>query len=283
MKQRVITGVIAVVVLLAVLALSGTFVYPTAVILLSLIGTFEMLRCVGGVANPFYTVPSLVYALTCPLLAVFYRYGAIVAVTFAYLCVLFLFTVFFSDKVKVTKACVVFSTVLYIVVCFTCLLRLRYVTTDGGERIGHFVYLLVLVGAWVTDTFAYFTGFFVGKHKLCPTISPKKTVEGAVGGMLFCMAAFVLYGVILALLYPTITPNYLGLAVIGLVMSALAQCGDLLMSVIKRAYGVKDFGTLFPGHGGVLDRFDSVLLLSPFLLYLCEDGHFFRFFFHFKI
>ena len=139
------------------------------------------------------------------------------------------------------------------------------VGSNSGRMVGQYIYLLVFLAAWITDTFAYFTGFFFGKHKLCPNISPKKTVEGAVGGVVFCIISFLVYGIVVSGMFK-IQPNYVGLAVVGLVMSVLAQVGDLLASVIKRTYGVKDYGRVFPGHGGVLDRFDSVLLLAPFLL-----------------
>jgi phosphatidate cytidylyltransferase len=119
----------------------------------------------------------------------------------------------------------------------------------------------------MTDTFAYFTGMLFGKHKLIPAVSPKKTVEGAVGGTLFAIGFTVLYGFIIGKV-SSASPNYLALVLVSLLVSILSQCGDLVMSLIKRKYGIKDYGKLFPGHGGVLDRFDSIIVTSACIYFL---------------
>jgi len=129
----------------------------------------------------------------------------------------------------------------------------------------------------VTDTFAYFSGRLFGKHKLIPAVSPKKTVEGSVGGTLFAVILTVLYGFVIGQVSEA-TPNYIALAVVALVVSLLSQCGDLVMSLVKRRFGIKDYGKLFPGHGGVLDRFDSVVITAPtlyFLITLVPNFHLF--------
>lgn len=277
MKQRIITGAVFGVLVLVVLFLSHTVVYPAVMTVLCIIGTAEMLRCIGTFKNAYLSLPSLLFAAAFPVLSFGYRYGVLAAAAFAYLVLLLIMSVIFNEKINVQGVCSTFAMVLYIAVCFSSLIKLRYVTTEvggsGGENIGKYIYLLVFIAAWITDTFAYFTGFFFGKHKLCPKISPKKTIEGSVGGTLFCVIAFLIYGFALSLLFD-FSPNYPGLAVVGILMSVLAQLGDLLASVIKRTYGIKDYGKLFPGHGGVLDRFDSVLLLAPMLLVLVEDAQF---------
>jgi len=124
------------------------------------------------------------------------------------------------------------------------------------------VFLLPFIGAWTTDTGAYFVGRFLGKHKLAPTISPKKTVEGALGGVLVCILCMVAYGLIVNRWFDG-DFSLVFLAVAGLVLSVLSQVGDLSLSIIKREYNIKDYGVLFPGHGGILDRFDSVLFTAP--------------------
>jgi phosphatidate cytidylyltransferase len=129
--------------------------------------------------------------------------------------------------------------------------------------------LLVFICAWGTDTFAYFTGLFFGKHKLIPHVSPKKTVEGAVGGAVGSMILCLVYARILALLtvYQGDIRFYIMFAVLGLAASMLAQIGDLAASALKRDCEIKDFGTIFPGHGGIMDRFDSVVFIAPFIYY----------------
>ncbi|SHG93458.1 phosphatidate cytidylyltransferase [Tepidibacter thalassicus] len=119
---------------------------------------------------------------------------------------------------------------------------------------------LVFIIAWMTDTFAYFSGYFFGKNKLIPEVSPKKTVEGSIGGILGSSLSCVLFGSLFNL-------NLLHMAVIGLIGSIIAQFGDLFASSIKRFLGIKDYGKLIPGHGGILDRFDSIIFTAPFVYY----------------
>ncbi len=130
--------------------------------------------------------------------------------------------------------------------------------------------ILIFVCAWSTDTFAYFTGYFLGKHKLIPHVSPKKTVEGAIGG--------VIGSILISIAYLAVTKNIMNIddmniwdniyvhgAVIGLVGGICSQLGDLAASAIKRDTGIKDFGNIFPGHGGFMDRFDSVMFITPLI------------------
>jgi len=121
---------------------------------------------------------------------------------------------------------------------------------------------LVFLTAFGTDIMAYFTGMAFGKHKLCPNLSPKKSVEGAVGGVLGSVALCVLFGWLLG--YGRMLMSF---AVIGLVGSIAAQLGDLSASALKRRMGIKDYGNLIPGHGGIMDRFDSVLFTAPLIYY----------------
>ena len=123
---------------------------------------------------------------------------------------------------------------------------------------GKIIWLVLLI-SFGTDVFAYFTGFFIGKRKLCEDISPKKTIEGAIGGILGSLVLASLFGIIA---YPQHRYEFMLLGVLG---SVVAQAGDLIASMLKRNMGIKDFGNLIPGHGGILDRFDSVILVSPFV------------------
>lgn len=120
---------------------------------------------------------------------------------------------------------------------------------------------LVLFAAFGTDIMAYFSGYLFGKHKLSPKISPKKTVEGAIGGTIGSIVLCTIAG------YIMMPDLILQSAVIGLLGSVAAQLGDLTASMFKRNMGIKDYGDLIPGHGGVLDRFDSVLFTAPFVYY----------------
>ena len=144
---------------------------------------------------------------------------------------------------------------IYVASCLGCLYVLR------GMEQGILLTLLVFVSSWVCDTFAYFVGRTIGKHKLAPVLSPKKSIEGAVGGV----AGSFLVGLLLGHFMDFNSLLIAGISAAGAIVS---QCGDLFASGIKRNYGIKDYGTLIPGHGGILDRFDSVIITAPIIYIL---------------
>lgn len=134
------------------------------------------------------------------------------------------------------------------------------------RKIDKFIVILPFACAWLSDTGAYFIGSLLGKHKLCEKISPKKTVEGAIAGLIFSIIGSVLFISVMT----NFAPNQMAIikfAFIGLAAGAISQIGDLIFSCIKRDCGKKDFGSILPGHGGILDRFDSVLFVLPFIYY----------------
>lgn len=134
---------------------------------------------------------------------------------------------------------------------------------DTNLRVGQFIVLLPLLAAWGADTCALFAGMLFGKHKLAPVVSPKKTVEGAVGGVIGGAVLVLLVSLVLNVTLELEMPLWAAL-VLGGAGAVLGEIGDLSFSVIKRQTGIKDYGHIFPGHGGVLDRFDSVLFVAPF-------------------
>ncbi len=277
MKTRIITAIVAIGILLPVLFFSETPVLPAAMAICSLIAIYEMTSCIGLKKAYALTVPLYLSALGLPFLV---RYAGNIdtvrqAVTaLALVVVLYFLAVltFSHGKYKPTDVSLAFMTAFYILAGFNAIMVLR-----DYELGGKYVYLTVFIGAWVTDTFAYFCGMLLGRggrHKLIPDVSPKKTVEGAIGGIVFCILGMVIYGLVINAV-TDYHANYPILIVGGLLASIVSQIGDLCMSVIKRAYGIKDYGKLFPGHGGVLDRFDSVLAVS---VVLAVFGSFFNFF-----
>lgn len=263
MKTRVITAAVLIAVLIPVLVFSSTPVYPAFFLLLTVIGLFELFRCVGQQKNLVATVPC--YLLAAVFLAST-RYfpadkiaGILGLSSFFVMAWQLCVSVFSGEGYKVTSASLVGVMTVYICFGFSSLVFLRDI--EGGEV----VFLLPFLLPWISDSFAYFSGRAFGKHKLIPEVSPKKTVEGAVGALVCTPLIALLYGFIVSLVTDYL-PNYPLLAIAGVVVSAISQCGDLIASLIKRQFGIKDYSSLFPGHGGVLDRFDSVLITGPFLL-----------------
>ncbi|MGL5756979.1 MAG: phosphatidate cytidylyltransferase [Paraclostridium sp.] len=134
------------------------------------------------------------------------------------------------------------------------------VLTINDFKLGGIYVWLIFIISFMTDTFAYFSGYLFGKHKLIPSISPKKTIEGSIGGILGSTICCVLFGYVFNL-------DIVHMVLVGSLGSVVAQFGDLFASAIKRYVGIKDYGKLIPGHGGILDRFDSVILVAPFVYY----------------
>jgi len=134
---------------------------------------------------------------------------------------------------------------------------------------GRYTVILPFVCAWMSDTGAYFTGLLFGKHKLAKEISPKKTVEGAIGGVIFALLGAIAYIEILVFMkHLTMPPTWvIKFGIIGFCGGIISQFGDLIASCIKRDYNKKDYGTILPGHGGFMDRFDSVIIVIPFVYY----------------
>jgi len=196
-------------------------------------------------------------------------FTALMAVVFfVYMFLMMCYAVFSKGKRDIGDMALVSATTIYITVGFTCLVLLRGLSTEAVANYGLFLFVLVFVGAWVPDGAGYFGGRAFGKHKLIPDVSPKKTVEGAVFGVVFGAISFAVTGLVFSLLgYGA--PNYIALCVTGLVVAVISICGDLIASLIKRKYGIKDYGKLFPGHGGVMDRFDSIIAIAPFLNIIC--------------
>lgn len=264
MLKRTVTAMVGLAILIPILCFSHTYAYVCLVAFLSVVSAYEILGCLGQRKNypvsvPFYAV-SLLIPLISRLFTDMYHFCAFAfGVLFTFMFYLFSLSVFTRGKYQIKDASTVFALGVYIIFAFTSLILLR-----DMEVIGKYVYLLPYVGAWTSDSFAYICGRLFGKHKLIPEVSPKKTVEGMIGGVAFSMLSFVVYGFAVSKIYG-IDANYYVLLAVGAVVSLISQLGDLVASIIKRQYGIKDYGNILPGHGGIMDRFDSILAVSPFL------------------
>ena len=278
MKTRIITAVVALCLLAPVLVWSNTVLLPILLAVCAVVGLAELFACIKMKSAVAIALPCYALAAALPFLIYYLRDQDLIrqiALAAMMLGALYFFTIltFSHGKYKPADVALCFFAAFYIMAGFNSVLVLR-VFEIGGK----YVYLLCFICAWVTDTFAYFCGMLFGrggKHKLLPDVSPKKTVEGSIGGIVFCVLAMVIFGLVVNNLSADLHANYLMLIVGGLLASIVSQVGDLCMSVIKRNYGVKDYGKLFPGHGGVLDRFDSVLAVAVVLASFCSFFDFF--------
>ena len=269
MKSRIITSIIIVAIAIPTFLLSGYIVYPIILALLAGVSVFEIMRVVGCEKNPVLSIPAYLMALSLPVAAFFSsssveRFFLIcTAVIYAFLLYVLVYSVFSDGKIGFSKAARIFCSIAYAILAFTALSAIRYI--DNGV----FCFGIVFIASWVSDVFALLVGTMIGKHKLMPKISPKKTVEGLVGGIIFGTVAMLLYGLLIDLFVADVAVNYIVLAVMGVCLSVLSQIGDLIASTIKREEGVKDFGSLLPGHGGITDRFDSIFSIAVIALIIC--------------
>ncbi len=278
MKTRIITGIIACALMIPVLIFSNTLALPIGMAICSVVSVYEMMSCIGMKKAYILKIPLLLCAGVLPIFirlanSIYIVERAVIAGCFFMALYFFTVLTFSHGKYKLADVAICFMTIFYILAGYNALMIVH-----DYEQGGIFTCLTIFLCAWITDTFAYFCGMLFGrggKHKLIPDVSPKKTVEGSIGGVVFCVAFMLLYGFIIDQCDVGLRPIYMNLFVGGFLASIVSQIGDLLMSVIKRTYGIKDYGKIFPGHGGMLDRFDSVLAVS-IVLSVC--GAFMNFF-----
>lgn len=272
MKTRVISSLVGIAILAVVLCFYETFVFVVGISFISVIAVYELLHSTKLVTNKFVLAWSMIFAAFLPA---FFTVRSkelglpISALFVAGLCIALLR---WHETLSVTGFCAAFTFTILVPSSFSVLILLR----EMYPTMGLFYLFLVLLGAWGSDVGAYFAGRAFGKHKLCPTISPNKTIEGFVGGVISAVICYLVLGLIFTYLTPILYPgvgmtvNYLELLVIAPFCSATGVLGDLFASVIKRQTGIKDYGNIMPGHGGVMDRFDSVLFVSPVLFVLVQ-------------
>ncbi len=265
LKQRVIFGVLGVILAIAVITLCPVYIIGICVGIIALLGLGEFFNVVGVLKSKY---PCALFGF---LFCIAASAGTILLSdnVFEYMlpaCLIFVFLlmlgmVLFRKETSFDNIAAAFTGTLYITVFFLHILLIRQL------ELGKILIWILFISAWATDTFAYFCGKSFGKHKLCPNISPKKTVEGAIGGMVGCIICIFIYCVVIASVNK-FSINIVNLFILSAASSVFSQFGDLAASCIKRDNGVKDYGNLIPGHGGILDRFDSVLLIAPLVYYL---------------
>lgn len=259
-KTRLLSGIVLVAVAL-ILIITGGNVLLAGLTILSLIGIFELYRVfhiektLAGIAG---FIAVLVYYANLlwdfiPDMMIFVL-GTLVVFMAVY--------VFSFPKYKAEQIFAGFLGVFYVAV------MLSYVYQTRELNAGTYIVWLIFLCSWGCDTCAYCVGVLIGKHKMAPKLSPKKSVEGAVGGVLGAALLTVIYGYVFQNQMNLSTEYIFVLAGISAVGALISMVGDLAASAIKRNYNIKDYGKLIPGHGGILDRFDSVIFTAPIIYYL---------------
>ncbi len=258
--QRTISAVFLVIIIAAMLLLGGNTLLLFLTVI-SLIGMSELYR----IWNIHKAVPGIIGYLTATVYYVMLYYNQDrnwLILVFAFVVILMAAYVLSFPKYRIDTVMVSLFGFFYVAVMLSCIYRIRQLES------GIYLVWMVFVCSWISDTFAYLVGVTMGKHKFVPRLSPKKTIEGVIGGIAGAAVVGALYGLILEK-STAIESAVIMCTVIGAVGSVASQIGDLAASAIKRNYDIKDYGKLIPGHGGILDRFDSVIFVSPIIFYLC--------------
>lgn len=256
MKIRIISAIVMLIITVPLVILGGNY-FKVFALLLSLAGTYEFLKIrskdkkipLGLQILSYVTVGALILLNTDPYsISYAFDYKIFVA-----MFILYLFPVVFlndNEKYNINDALCLFGMSLFLGFAFNTILIIRNID------ITYFIFICLIT--IITDTFAYFTGYLIGKHKLCEKISPKKTIEGSIGGSIMGTIVPVLFYVYVI----NGSANIWLLILIVFTLTIVGQIGDLFFSSIKRNYKEKDFSNLIPGHGGILDRLDSLIFVA---------------------
>ena len=276
MKTRIITSVVGLCFLALVLSMFNTIVLDLVVAALCLLGVHEAFAAFGFKTGQLYLyAPFVPFTILVMLSHGSAARAALLPAAFVFMLYLCVCVILKHRTVDVAKLSGFVCLSGLMMLCFYSLVELkRLLPYETYHYDAVFFVLLALCYAWGGDSAAYFAGRFLGKHKLAPEVSPNKTVEGAIGGV----CGSVLLGVLATWIYSTLANRlemftagrvsgklYLLIALMGAVASVLGILGDLFASAVKRQCGIKDYGSIFPGHGGILDRFDSVMFIAPFV------------------
>ncbi len=271
MVKRIVTAFVAILVGVSFIIIDNIWAWAVAAAFFGTVGTWELIGAVNCRQFKLMTALCLVCSAIVPFVLIFAVTWLIAPVLFVYIAALFGVMLTKHKRIKFEHLAMCGSAAIIIPAAISCVVLFRYSGDSSNRGLGVFLVLYVLFAAWFGDSGAYFVGTFLGKHKLCPEISPKKTVEGFIGGIITVGVVMAITGLIFDfLVFDDIRINYPVVIIVGMIASVFGVLGDLSASIIKRGFGVKDFGNVFPGHGGVLDRFDSVLFVAPFVYLVCQ-------------
>lgn len=257
MKTRILVAAVGLPLILLVLLVLPEVVTAILIAAMTVIAVYELLYQTGLARNLQLMAASALMALV----VCFWSYGGCpwqwgIVALWVYFMALFIIMIASHGKLPFAEVCIAAFSGIVIPLLLSSLTRIVVM------NYGRYYILIPLILAFATDSGAYFVGMAIGRHKMAPILSPKKSWEGAIGGVLSAMIIMVLYTLILDLAFG-FTVRYGAAVLYGAMGSVTCILGDLTFSVIKRQTGIKDYGTLLPGHGGILDRFDSMTVVAP--------------------
>ena len=277
MVVRLITSAVGIIVCLVLLFLGETSPIYINVALALVTGLMcgELLSAKGLHKKLSVSIPAIIFGIAMPLLS---TTDYVFIPLYLFTVILFITAVLSHKTMTADDLLFAFGGPVLITLSMT---SIAYVSCGPNglaplffevdeSTFSAFWIVLILAVPWLADSGAYFAGRFLGKHKLCPAISPKKTVEGAIGGLICGFLGSLLVGYIFTHIYDDVTINYIPLIIVGLINPVVSIFGDLAFSIIKRACGIKDYGSIMPGHGGMLDRFDSIILCAPLVFIISQ-------------
>lgn len=261
-RTRLLSGIVLVAAAL-VLIISGGYLLLAGLFAVSVIGLYELYRV-------FHIEKSLLGMVGYLAVLVYYINLSIPFIpekeifVLGFLILIMAVYVLKFPEYRAEQVFAGFTGVFYVAVMLSCIYQTRIMTA------GAYIVWLIFLASWGSDTCAYCVGVLIGKHKMAPKLSPKKSVEGGIGGVLGAALLTMLYGWIFRGQMNLATEDIFILALISAIGAIISMIGDLAASAVKRNYDIKDYGKLIPGHGGILDRFDSVIFTAPMLYYLAR-------------
>jgi phosphatidate cytidylyltransferase len=272
MKQRMITVVYGITLLLIVLLFYSTIIFNISIAAVTVLAVYEIFSATKCKGSKGLMAICFAFAACVPFLDYLNFKEAIISAYFAFMLAVFIYMLCRHKTLRLEQLSLCLMMTLLTTFSMSCLIFIRDRFSDGSQLkdVALLYIALVFIGAWITDAGGYIFGRLFGKHKLSPAISPKKTVEGAVGGVILTVlvsaAMLWAYGFYLSVNGVQAKFYYGSLIILSLLCAVISIIGDLSASLIKRENDIKDFGKILPGHGGVLDRFDSILFVAPLIL-----------------
>lgn len=260
MFERILSGIVLVIITASSLWIGGSFLF-TICLIISLIGMMELYR-IKQIHKKLFGIIGYMSAIVY-YICIYFNKSQFELLTILTTLILIM-TVYVISFPKYDTESVMLS---FFGICYVAIM-ISYIYQTRMIENGIYIVWLIFISAWGNDTFAYFTGVLFGKHKMTPKLSPKKSIEGAFGGIIGAAILGAAYGFFISKKLTVISNPILVFSIASAIGAFLSIVGDLAASAIKRNYKIKDYGKLIPGHGGILDRYDSIIFTAPLVFWV---------------